>query len=268
MKKIKRIKLFVNNNEKSMNNAKIIQDKMESKGLLVNDTNYDLALSVGGDGSFLRMVYYNSFDNDILYAGINSGTLGFLQNSDMDNIDEFISSIANGNYKVEKIYIEETKVYTKNRIYKYNSINEVVIRKNNFNTVKFKVLIDDEYLEDYVGDGLLISTSTGSSAYNMSLGGSLIYGSLNVLELTPIAPVLNKVYKTFSSSIVIPASKVITIKPDANNNEIFLMVDGRCNRVKDVLKIEIKLSNRYINCLKMKDFHYIKVINDKILGNF
>ncbi len=74
---IKRIKLYVNNNDKSTKNAKVVRDKFMHHGYIIDDKKYDLALAVGGDGSFLRMVHANNFNSNIYYVGVNSGTLGF-----------------------------------------------------------------------------------------------------------------------------------------------------------------------------------------------
>ena len=107
---IKNIKLFVNNNDESIKTAKLIKDKLSQNGFVISEDNYELAIAVGGDGSFLRMVKSNNFNSDIYYIGINSGTLGFMQEVKLDEIDKFIMELKNNLYKVEEIGIQETIV--------------------------------------------------------------------------------------------------------------------------------------------------------------
>ena len=100
---IKNVKLFVNKNDESIKTANIIRDKLFTNGFVINDQNYELAIAVGGDGSFLRMIKNNNFNSDIYYVGINSGTLGFLQEVKLIEIDKFIMELKNNQYKVEQI---------------------------------------------------------------------------------------------------------------------------------------------------------------------
>ena len=87
---IKRIKLYVNNNDKSIKNAKIVKDKFIRHGYIIDDKKYDLAVAIGGDGAFLRMVHSNNFDCNRYYVGVNSGTLGFAQEINLIYLDRFI----------------------------------------------------------------------------------------------------------------------------------------------------------------------------------
>ena len=265
MRKINKVKLFVNENEKSQIVAKDLELELKKYDFKIVNKNYDLAISIGGDGSFLRMVKENNFNDKIYYIGINSGTLGFLQEINIEECSDFVKRLNSDNFKVEQLSIQETKVITEDGIYNFNSLNEIVIRKNDFSTLKLPVYVDNEMLEDFTGDGLLISTSTGSTAYNMSFGGSIIYNTLNTLSITPIAPLNNKAYKTLTNSVIIPSNKVITLLPDKNNNDLFLMIDGVNHKLDNVLKLETKIGKKCIKCIRMNDFHFIKVVKDKIL---
>ncbi len=265
-RRINKIKLFVNDNEKSSIVAKDLELELKKYNFEIVDKGYDLGISVGGDGSFLRMVRETNFDDNIYYIGINSGTLGFLQEIDIKGCVDFIKRLNSDNYKVENINVQETKVITENKIYKFISLNEIVIRNREFKTLNIPVYVDDELLENFTGDGLLISTSTGSTAYNMSIGGSIIYNTLNTLSITPIAPLNNKAYKTLINSLIIPSDKTITFLPSKKFENLFIQVDGVCNLLDNVIKIETKISDKSIKCIRMNDFHFIKVINDKILA--
>ena len=266
-RKINRIKLFPNDNNKSLLVTKELESELKKYNFQIVEDNYDLAISIGGDGSFLRMIKNCNFNENIYYIGVNSGTLGFLQEIDIKDTKDFVKKLNDNNFKNERINIEETTIFTDKERYHFNSLNEIVVRSNNFDTLKIPVYIDDELLENYTGDGLLISTSTGSTAYNMSFGGSILYNTLDTLSITPIAPLRSKVYNTLVNPIVIPSTKVVTLIPNKNQNNLFIMIDGVNKKIDNVSKIEIKIDNKSIKILRMNNFHFIKVINSKILDN-
>lgn len=262
MKEIKSFKIYSNNNDKALNATNIIKEKLIKNGLVESDE-YDLAIAIGGDGSFLRMVKYTNFNSDCLYVGINAGTLGFAQEVSLNNIDEFIRDIKNGNYKVDTIGVQKTKVVTNEGDSNFFSLNEIVIRDKELNTAVLDVLVDDVYLEEYHGDGLLIATSFGSTAYNLSFGGSIIYNTFHTLQITPIAPLNNKSYRSLLNSVVLPEDKLVKIIP--KNKNILVTIDGENKIYDNVLYIETTIKEKRIKCLRSKDYDFSLKINEKFL---
>lgn len=264
MNEIKRIKLYVNDNEKSKDVSQKLLNEFDNYGFILDNNQYDLAISIGGDGSFLRMVKDNKFNPNIYYIGINSGTLGFLQEINIDYCFDFLKKLSKNLYKIEELNIEETKIICENKEEVFSSLNEIVIRNADFNTIKIPIYVENELLENFTGDGILISTSTGSTAYNMSFGGSIVFNTLNTLQITPIAPLNNRVFSTLHNSVIIPGNKFITLIPK-ENNELFINIDGSIHNFNNVKKIETRIGLSTIKCIRMNEFHFIKVINEKIL---
>ena len=262
MKEIKSFKIYSNNNDKALNATNIIKEKLIKNGL-VESEEYNLAIAIGGDGSFLRMVKYTNFNSDCLYVGINAGTLGFAQEVSLNNIDEFIRDIKKGNYKVDTIGVEKTKVVTNEGDSNFFSLNEIVIRDKELNTAVLDVLVDDVYLEEYHGDGLLIATSFGSTAYNLSFGGSIIYNTFHTLQITQIAPLNNKSYRSLLNSVVLPEDKLVKIIP--KNKNILFTIDGENKIYDNVLYIETTIKEKRIKCLRSKDYDFSLKINEKFL---
>lgn len=264
-KSIKKVKLFINDNEKSKKIAIIVENALKKAKLEIVDKDYDLAIAIGGDGSFLRMVKENLFDSNIYYVGINAGTLGFLQEIRLEDIEEFVKDIINQNYKVVPIGIQETSVITKDSKSFFYSLNDIVIREGDLNACKLKVWIDDIFLERYVGDGLLITTSIGSTAYNLSFGGSIVFEDFHTLQLTPIAPLNSKAYRNLLNSLIIPENRVISIQPDEDNQKLIITVDGENLIYNDVLKIETVVNNKKINCIRLNQNSFVNKIYEKFL---
>lgn len=263
--KIKRIKIFANNNDKSLSLKDEVANKLIENDFEIVDNNFDLGIAIGGDGSFLRMIKDNNFDSDTYYIGINAGTLGFAQEVEINDIEEFINDLKEDKFLVEEIGIQESTIYNENnKMDEFYSLNEIVVREKTLNTLKLDVYIDNYLLENFAGDGILVATSFGTTAYNLSFGGSIIYNTFHALELTTIAPLNNKTYKTISNSIVLPQNKNITLLPTKTDN-LIVTVDG-VNKVYDnVIKIETIMKDKTIKCLRNKDYNFIKKINEKFI---
>ena len=262
---MKTVRLFVNDNETSKNVSKIVKEKLESANFQIVEDNYDLAIVIGGDGSFLRMIKSSNFNENCLYIGINAGTLGFAQEVNVEEIDKFILDLENNNYKIENIGIQEIEIKTPDTISKQLSLNEMIVRDMELNTANLKVLVEGVLLEDFVGDGLLLATSFGSTAYNLSFGGSIVYNTFHTLQLTPIAPLNNKSYRNLLNPVILPDNKEVVIRPFNRTKNLLITVDGDNNFYKNVDYVSSKVSGREIQILRMKDYNFIKKINDKFL---
>jgi NAD+ kinase len=263
--KINKIKLFVNNNIKSKNAEKIVKESLLKEGFkITEEDNFDLGIAVGGDGSFLRMIRKSKFKEDCLFVGINTGTLGFAQDICLDNLNEFIKEIKTNKYHSEDIGYASIEIETKTKTEAIESLNEIVIRDEGLNTLHCNVYINDDLLENYVGDGLLISTSFGSTAYNLSFGGSIVYNTFDTLQLTPIAPLNNKSYGTLTNSLIIPTDKTINLKTKTNQRGILVTVDGNNIFYNDVIAIRIKVNSK-VKIIRKSNYNFIEKINDKFL---
>lgn len=258
-------KIFVNSNEKSLEIAREIKKKLQSKNFIEVAENYEIAIALGGDGSFLRMVKDTNFNDKCIYVGINTGTLGFAQEINIDEINKFINDLETGTYKIEKIGIEEVEIKTPDSISKQLSLNEIVIRDLNLNTINLEINVEGNLLEHYVGDGILISTSFGSTAYNLSFGGSIVYNTFHTLQITPIAPLNNRSYRNLLNSVIIPSSKEICIKPENRTKDLLITIDGDNNEYTNVEEIKIKIEDRRIQVFRKKDYNFISKINNKFL---
>lgn len=263
--KINKIKLFVNDNIKSRKIAKDVENLLIKNKFEIVDEDYDLALAIGGDGAFIRMVHSSNFNEESFYVGVNSGTLGFAQDINIEDIEKFIRDLKKENIYYEKIGIQEIEIKTKTEIKKYKSLNEIVIREEELNTFHANVLIEEELLDNYAGDGLLISTSFGSTAYNLSYGGSIVYNTFDTLQITPIAPLNNRSYRNLKNSIIVPSNKKIDIIPSIKSNNVIITIDGKNGFLNEVEKITTVINNKVIKIIRHKDYSFIKKVNDKII---
>ena len=264
---IKNFKLFVNNNDQSIRLGKVVRDSFIRNGFRESDESIDLGIAIGGDGAFLRMVRATNFDDMLNYVGINAGTLGFLQEVNEHEINRLINVIRDDNYKLDNMYIQETIINHDNdnesTIY---SLNEIIIRDKDLKTAKFDVFVDNDLLEMFAGDGLLIASTIGSTGHNLSYGGSIVYGELATLQITPLAPINSKAYTNLVSSIIIPSNKEITVLPTGYSNDLLLTIDGEHNIFNNVVNINTYVKDKKIKCLRFKESNFSRKVNEKLLS--
>ena len=167
-------------------------------------------------------------------------------------------------YKVEEIGIQETNINYDNKQTKLYSLNEIVVRDKDLNMINLDINIENELLERFTGDGILVSTSTGSTAYNLSFGGSIVYNSFSTLQITPIAPINSKVYRSLVNSVIVPDKKEIKIVPNKEKNMI-VTVDGENNIYENVNEITTIIDEKKIKCLRFSHYNFPQKINEKLL---
>jgi len=259
---IKRIKLYTNDKTKSLDEIKVIKEKLINNGFQIVDKNYDLLIVIGGDGTFLRAIDENKFNSNIYYVGINLGTLGFSEDININDIDMFIDELKNNKFSIENICVGETNVFTENRKYKFNYMNEIVIRKDNLRVIKFDININNNFLEKYSGDALLISTPFGSTAENLCFSGSILYNT-NALQITPIGPINSSKYKTIKNSIIVPHYDIELI---FNKDNIFVTKDGNSKKYSNVYKIVTRISDKKVKLLRLSNYNFENKLSNKMLN--
>lgn len=239
--------------------------KLKESNFIITDKDYDLGIAIGGDGSFLRMIKAANFNSQVYYIGINTGTLGFAQEVRADQLDLFIDKLNNNNYQIKEIGVQETKVEHGKNTSTFCSLNEITIRDSELNTTILDINVNDSLLERFVGDGILISTSFGSTAYNLSFGGSIIFNDIHTLQITSIAPLNNRVYHALTNSIIIPENKTITIIPSKEKRNLIISIDGENKFYDDVKVIETFITSKRIKCLREPDYDFVKKVHEKFL---
>ena len=203
---------------------------------------------------------------DNWYVGINAGTLGFLQEANEHEINRLINVIQSGEYKVDDAYIQETTINYDNKESKLYSLDEIIVRKADLRTAKLDVFVDGELLEVFTGDGLLISTTVGSTGHNLSFGGSIVYSDLPTLQITPIAPINSKAYTNLVTSVVLPKDKQIMIMPSGDTSDIMLSYDGEYATYNNVDNIDTCIGDRKIKCLRFKNSNFSRKVNEKLVS--
>ncbi|MDO4594854.1 MAG: NAD(+)/NADH kinase [Tissierellia bacterium] len=257
------INIFKNRSRYTANVYKKVKNIFNDYGYYVStqfDKNAKLNLVIGGDGTFLHAVHKSKLSN-IPFAGINTGHLGFYQEIDPENIEDFIKKFVNNHYHTEDLSLLRADFKNSS----FHSLNEVVVKSNKNQIIRLKVFIDGNFVENFSGDGLIISTPHGSTAYNLSCGGAILYQSLRGFQLTPIAPVYSSSYRSLKNPIVCPeGSNIEILVSKRDNRHVVFIFDGKEYFTKEY-KIRISLAKTRVKKIVLDKNQYWFNIKDKFL---
>ena len=220
----------------------------------------DLMISVGGDGTFLKSVDYVR-DSEIPVLGINTGRLGFLANVAKDQIQEALSLIKAKKYIFQKRSLLSVHVNDGTGAQDFFAMNELALHKKDTSSmITVKVSLDGNFLNSYWSDGLIVSTPTGSTAYNLSCGGPIVTPGCQVHIVTPIAPHNLNVRPT-----VIPDHMPITLNVEGRGRSYLMSIDGKSRSIKQGQEIVINKAAFMINVIKFENNNFLDTIRNKML---
>lgn len=262
------INIISNRNYESRRIKEIVKEKFSKRGFIATeeyDKAAELNVCIGGDGAFLRAVHRNKF-SQIPFVGINTGHLGFYQDISTKMIDSFIKDYVNGDFINEKLCLVQADIVTKRKSYALTAVNEIVVKGIRSKVIHLDMFIDNNHLQKFCGDGIIISTPSGSTAYNFSAGGSIVYPTIKSLQITPLSPINSKAYRSLSNSMILGEDQKVTIKPELRYSNLTLLVnDGMEFSYDNIVEINITLSDKTINMLKFSQYSYWENLKSKFL---
>ncbi len=217
---------------------------------------YDYVVSIGGDGTILR-----SADEigklSIPIIGLNKGRLGFLANSPIDVFDSLIDKIQASKFKISERSIIQVEFEGNIK----SALNEIsVSRKNTTSLITIDTKLDNQYLNTYWADGLIISTPTGSTGYSLSCGGPIIMPDSKNFVLTPIAP-----HNLNARPLVISDEKKIEISINGRESEYFVSADSKIFSVSIDSKLNISKAPHVLKMIEFEEDSYINTLREKLM---
>lgn len=246
---------------------KIIKEKINfNSNYLIFNTHkeiihkVDFLFSIGGDGTLLDTITLVR-NSEIPVLGINLGKLGFLSSIPKDKIIPAIDEISKGKYKLDKRTL--LKLETSNNLFgELNyALNDCIIHKKDpFSLLTISATVNDEFVNSYWADGLIIATPTGSTAYSLSAGGPIIMPGSENFVISPIAT-----HNLTVRPIVIPDNSIIKINIIGEKKDFFVSLDSRSETVNSSIELIIKKEEFRINLLQMEDENFFKTIRDKLM---
>jgi NAD+ kinase len=221
----------------------------------------DLILVLGGDGTMIAAARLMG-DTEVPVLGVNYGGLGYLAEFRIEELYEALESILNGNYRVDKRVMLDVKLQrgdeevTSNRV-----LNDVVINKSALaRIIEIEAYLNRQFVNSFRADGLIVSTPTGSTAYNLSAGGPVIFPSMNAVVITPICP-----FTLSNRPIVVPDDAAIELLLKTEHEDVALTLDGQVGfPLKFDDRVAIRKSKTIFHLVQPTTRNYFDVLRDKL----
>ena len=225
----------------------------------------DFALSVGGDGTFLTSAAAIGNKN-IPILGVNCGHLGFLAEVQTQNVDEILQQLVAGEYTIERRHLLSLTILDKegnkreDLVMAPNALNEIAILKQGLtNMLTIETKVNGELLHTYHSDGLIIATPTGSTAYNLSIGGPIVVPQSRGIILTPIAP-----HSLTVRPIVMPDDWKFDIRVSSRYDAYMVSVDGRSQSLSTDMSLHIERAPYTVKVVQIGDNSFLKSLRTKL----
>jgi NAD+ kinase len=230
----------------------------------------EIVLSIGGDGTFLQAFhrFEPELGDSVAYVGIHTGRLGFFADWKPDEIEllaQMMSIAAKDNeLRTVQYPLIEIEITTHTGIETHLAVNEFTL-KGIEGTLVAQLNINDELFEMFRGDGICISTPSGSTAYNKSLGGALIHPSIETLQIAEIASLNNRIYRTLGSSMVLPKHHHCDIYPQSNKH-LLLSLDHLNMQRNDLISIRCRVADQKIHFSRFRPFPFWNRVREAFIG--
>ncbi|MBP3816479.1 MAG: NAD(+)/NADH kinase [Firmicutes bacterium] len=239
-------------------------DKKDDNLTLTDDV--ELIICIGGDGTFLRAVHYFGFPN-VPFIGVNTGHLGFFQEIMPDQLDLLIDNYIKEKYTLQKMQTVKAIVNHDDVVEEFTGLNEFIVKGEDNYSVHLNISIGGGFIEKFSGDGILISTPAGSTAYNYSLGGSLVDPRIKLIQVTPIAPMNTTAYRSLTSPLLLPPDLALGIVPDEGGSKgrMAIAFDGFGRTFDKLDSIEVMLSEVTVNLMRFESYDFWAKVKSKFI---
>ncbi|MFJ7745737.1 NAD kinase [Peribacillus sp. NPDC097295] len=228
----------------------------------------DIVISVGGDGTLLYAFhrYKNRLDKTA-FVGVHTGHLGFYADWTPDEIEKLVIALAKTPFQIVEYPLLETIVRYQHggRETRFLSLNESTV-KSVEGTLVMDVEIRGQHFETFRGDGLCIATPSGSTAYNKALGGAIVHPSIDAIQITELASINNRVFRTVGSPLLLPGHHTCMFRP-VNAVNFQITIDHLTLLQEDVKSIQCRVADEKIRFARFRPFPFWKRVHDSFIAN-
>lgn len=266
---LKQLVLFLNNRDVTVLLDRYLDDYMRNELktnfknteiITENEYSADLALSIGGDGTFLNSAARIG-KKGIPMLGINTGRLGFLADVPKDNLGSILEEVFRNEYKIEKRTLLKVESLDETILDTPYALNDIAISKQDSNSmIVVHAWANGELINSYQADGLIVATPTGSTAYSLSAGGSIVVPQAENILITPVAT-----HSLNVRPILLPDSSVIELNVDSRSHSYLIAIDGRSKILDQSTKLRIQKANYNIHLVRPKNHTFFNTLRNKLL---
>ena len=239
----------------------LIPDVAVDKAVGAGETSADVVVSIGGDGTFLRAAAWVG-SREIPILGVNTGHLGYLSDVAVADAPQFIAGLADGNFRIERRSLIEVETNAGVALANRFALNEVAILKNaSSSMLAMDTAVDGSMLNTYLGDGLIMATPTGSTAYNLSVGGPILHPACNCFVLSPIAA-----HSLTMRPLVLPDGVEVDVTTRSERSHTFrISIDGESLSLPIGSTIRMRKADFSVNVMLRADHDFSGALRNKLM---
>ncbi len=254
--------------ETSIQLCKQFHELAKTADMQLDEQSPEIVISIGGDGTMLHAfhMFVHQLDS-IAFVGIHTGHLGFYADWQAEELEALFEAMTSANNKEKKMVqypVVKIEVETATGQETYYALNEFTLRGIEA-TLVAQLNINDDMFEMFRGDGICISTPSGSTAYNKSLGGALSHPSLEAIQIAEIASINNRVYRTLGSSLLLPKHHHCDIYPQSHH-KLLLSVDHIQLNFEQLKSIRCSVADQKVNFARFRPFPFWKRVREAFIG--
>ena len=229
----------------------------------------DLVISVGGDGTFLYTVhdYFHRLEKTA-FIGLHTGHLGFYADWLPDEIEKLVIAISKNQFEIKEypLLSMSLMIEGESEPKKYLALNEATIKKIDGSLV-VDVNINGQHFERFRGDGLCVSTPSGSTAYNKALGGAIVHPSLSTMQVTEMSSINNRVFRTIGSPLILPSHHKCQFVPLNRDQNFVITIDHMTKSVDNVVSLEYTVAKERIRFARFRSFPFWQCVRESFISD-
>ncbi|OMP66104.1 NAD kinase [Domibacillus epiphyticus] len=220
--------------------------------IVTNQEEANIIVAVGGDGAFLQAVRRSGFRDDCLYVGVTDEEEASLYcDFNLHNTEEMIEAVHTAGVSVRRYPVIDVHLDGHTH---FHCLNELSVRSSIIKTFVIDVFIDELHFETFRGDGIVVATPTGSTAYNRSLNGAVVDPRISCMQISEIASLNNNQFRTLGSSFILGDSRKLTLQIVQDGNDYPIIgLDNEALSIQNIKNIEVEMSGKIIKTVKLKD---------------
>ncbi|MBS4750715.1 NAD kinase [Carnobacteriaceae bacterium zg-ZUI78] len=263
-----KIALVVSRSNKSQEVKQALLTRLEQESVEIDEKHPEIVISIGGDGTLLKAFHqYTHRLSNVHFLAIHTGNLGFYTDFLDEELEDVVACLKEKTHQTYQYPLLRVNIVQSDKCISHMVLNEVTV-KTLTGTLVCEVSIDDALFEIFRGDGLCVCTPTGSTGLNKSLGGALLHPKMEAMQLTEIAALNNRVYKTIGSPLILPKGESVRliVKDAVSPFVVIDNIDPIHFETQDNVEITVSISEEHIHFINYKNIDFWMRTKNSFIG--